>query len=912
MAALKAASRARLVRALLASAALLLIALPGYSAQQTFGELGGRVRDDAGRALPGATVTLTSEDRAARTTVTDADGRYTFQNVQPGRYQLAVSLDGFATVTRRTVVSEASGQLAAVVLRVALDQRVEVVGSLEDFRRVTGLSPVGLTLGPESLGVLPNDPDLLLQVLRELSATTGRADAVTVFVDGQPIASRLPPKEAIQSIRISTNSFAPEFAEPSAGLVEIVTKPAATAFRGETLATFNDSRLNARNFFEDSRRPTRTQGYSGYLGGPIVPARWSFLAYGGHWQRDERLIVNTTVVDPDSLTPQPFLESIATPSRVNSYSLRTDVIATRNHLVAVEYARSNESNRNTGLDSGLDLPERGINRDVDDQTARLAVVSTFGPFVSSEFRIRLREQVLQEAAVTTAPAVLVLDALNSGGNQAALQHDRSTREATVTQVVSFADDLQAIRGGVQIDLLRVHERRRANHGGTFVFGTEVDPSGVVIATPFERYLRTRQGVPGYGPSFFSIAHGAPAIDFDDWQVSWFVQDDLKYTDNVTLSAGVRHGVQRHARRLWQDVAPRAGIGWTPGGTASHVVRFATGMFYSRLPPEISLDPLRYDGGVVELVVNRPDFFAIIPTDLDGVAARPTIRLKDRVRAPLTASATSSYEWQITKALSASVGYTYGRGYRLLRTRNINAPDSASGLLYPDRGPVLQFESSGRSETREFRVTVRRALTRVSVFGTYLWRSSRSDTDGPYTVMADARTDQGEFGRAGDDERHRLVVGAWFGLPSEISISSFFTVGSGRPFNITTGLDGNGDLLFYDRPAAVPPGSAGAVSTAFGNFDVQVDPGQEMILRNLGQGPQQIVLNMGIAKVFRFTDPTRASGGLAPYAILGVNAENVTNRVNFSDFNGVVTSPLFGAANRALNPRRVELTMRVAF
>ena len=44
----------------------------------------------------------------------------------------------------------------------------------------------------------------------------------------------------------------------------------------------------------------------------------------------------------------------------------------------------------------------------------------------------------------------------------------------------------------------------------------------------------------------------------------------------------------------------------------------------------------------------------------------------------------------------------------------------------------------------------------------------------------------------------------------------------------------------------------------------------------------------------------------------ISAENVTNRVNFADFNGVVTSPLFGAPNRALNPRRIELAARFAF
>jgi hypothetical protein len=911
MATLKLAAHEGIVRVVLVCAAVVMLVLPAGGAQQPSGTLGGFVRDDAGGAVPGASVTLTGDGQPARMVATDADGGYTFRGIPPGRYQLAVALDGFATVTRRVVVDAESRQLSPVTLRVAIDQRVEVVGSLEDFRRVTGLSPVGLTLGPEHLGVLPNDPDAMLQILRELSATTGRADEVTVYVDGQPISSRLPPKEAIQSIRISTSSFAPEFAEPSAGLVEIITKPAATAFRGESQATFNDSLLNARNFFEPERRPTRTQGYSGYLAGPIVPARWSFLAYGGRWQRDERTIVNATIVDPQSLAPRPFLESVTTPSRVDSYSIRSDVIAAARHLFSLELARMTETGRNLGLESGLDLPERAINRDVVDDTVRLAAVSTFGPFFSSEFRARVRQRSLLEEAVSTAPAVLVLDAYNSGGHQAALRQDRRTREASVTQVFSFADDLQAIRGGVQVDLLNVDEQRQVNHGGTFVFGAEVDPAGAVIATPFERYLRTRQGVPGYGPSYFSIASGAPAIDYDDWQVSWFLQDDVKHTDNVTLSAGVRHGLQKHARRVWQDIAPRVGIGWTPGGSARHIVRFASGLFYGRLPAEITLDPLRYDGAVVELVVNQPDFFDAIPPTLEGNVARPTVRIKDRVRAPLTASATSSYEWQVTKTVSASVAYTFSRAYRLLRTRNVNAPDPVTGLApSPERGPILRFESSGRSETRELRASVRRVLANVNLFATYLFREATSDTDGPYTTIANAMTAQGEYGRAADDERHRVSIGSWLTLPFGVSLSGLFSYGSGRPFNITTGLDNDGDLMFFDRPALASPDAPGALSTPFGAFDLQPDAGQPMILRNAGQGPRQFGLNVGLAKVVRFDDPP--AGGSAPYVIFGVSAENVTNHVNFADFNGVASSPLFGTANRALTPRRVEVSLRVGF
>jgi hypothetical protein len=905
--------RERLRRALAAWAMVTFLCSGVLARQAGTGELRGIVKDQLAGALPGATVTLTSADTQSRTAISDAAGAYGFSNLPPGAYVIVTSLPGFAPVERAVAIEPGATRTLDLIMRVALDQRVEVVASLDDFRRATGLTPVGLTLGAEQLAVLPNDPEMMLQVLRELSATTGRADQVAVYVDGQPVAARLPPKEAIQSIRISTNAFASEFAEPSAGLVEIVTKPAATRFRAEFQATVNDSRLNARNYFDDARRPSRTHGYSGYLGGPIVPRHWSFLAYGGRWERDDRVTVNTTIVNP-ALAPERFVESVPTPARIDSFSLRTDVVVKSRHVFLLEYARTTEAHRNVGLESGRDLPQRGISRDVDEESARVSAVSVFGGGITSEFRARLRRQTFAEQALTDTPAVLVLDAFNAGGNQAALRQQRRTREASATQIVSYADDLQTIRGGIQVDLLRIHEQRQTNHGGTFIFGTLLDSNGTVIATPFQRYLRTLQQVPGYGPSSFSIARGEPSIDFDDWQVSAFLQDDVPYTTNVTLSGGIRQVLQKRARAYWLDVAPRAGLTWTPAGSSRHVVRGAAGIFYSRLPPEITLDTLRYDGvGVIEVVVDRPPFFHGVPSHLDGVATRPTVRLQDRVHAPVTMSGTASYEWQVTKSLFTSVGYTISRGERLLRSRNVNAPDPVTGIAPdPDRGPMLQFESSGRAVSRELRVTGRRALARVSLFGTYLWRSARSDTDGPYTLPANSHTRQGEYGRAADDERHRAVIGGWIGLPHDVSISSLLTVGSGRPFNITTGLDNDGDLLFLDRPAPGTAGSPGVVTTAAGDFDLQRGGGEAMIPRNAGQGPSQLALNIGVAKTIRFGASGSGSRGSAPFAIVSVSAENVTNRVNFSDFNGVVTSPLFGAANRALNPRRIELTARVGF
>ena len=116
------------------------------------------------------------------------------------------------------------------------------------------------------------------------------------------------------------------------------------------------------------------------------------------------------------------------------------------------------------------------------------------------------------------------------------------------------------------------EQRLTNLGGTFTFGSVVDSTGAVVATPFERYVRTVGGVPGYRPSFFSIARGAPEIRFSDWYTSWFVQDDWRMAPELTLSLGLRHDMQEQARSQL-NFAPRAD--WHGRRRATFVISFAS-------------------------------------------------------------------------------------------------------------------------------------------------------------------------------------------------------------------------------------------------------------------------------------------------------------------------------------------------
>jgi Ca-activated chloride channel family protein len=111
---------------------LALDASPLAAAGATFS---GTVRDATGSVLPGVTVTATNlATLAARTTVTDGNGRYTLRDLDPGQtYRLTASLAGFQSASRDLPVSD----VVAMTYNFNL-----TVGSLAETITITGETPV--------------------------------------------------------------------------------------------------------------------------------------------------------------------------------------------------------------------------------------------------------------------------------------------------------------------------------------------------------------------------------------------------------------------------------------------------------------------------------------------------------------------------------------------------------------------------------------------------------------------------------------------------------------------------------------------------------------------------------------------------------------------------------------------------
>jgi hypothetical protein len=326
------------------------------------------------------------------------------------------------------------------------------------------------------------------------------------------------------------------------------------------------------------------------------------------------------------------------------------------------------------------------------------------------------------------------------------------------------------------------------------------------------------------------------------------------------------------------------------------------MFYDRVAAGITLDTRKLDGTRRrQITIQRPPFFASVPPSIDlGTGAQSIVHVKaDDLRVPRSLVTTVGYKRQLPHGLSAMAEYLFGTSAHLLRLRETVAPVAVSSA--PGRTPsVLQFESTGRALQHELMLGLRGDVSSALMLqGNYRLGRKKSDTDSAYSIPADSRDLSTEYGASANDRRHQFVVGATvqaLGLLVEPSI----TVLSGAPFNITTGHDNNGDTFFMDRPAFAAEGQAGAVVTPFGAFNPNPGPGDVIVPRNFGREPWQANVDLAISK------------SLHKGLTITADSENLLNMDRFVRLNGVLTSPVFGMPNQALNARRLELTIRYGF
>ena len=317
------------------TALTLVLASVRLRAQNWNSNLEGLVLDPSGAAIPTASVelrnTATGQARVART---NDYGFYSFPLVPVGTYNLEVSKAGFAAKTLRGLTLQV-GQTARVdvVLELPREQTAvhvdaqpplletasPAIGDEIDNQRVSLLPLNGRQFSQLALlaaGAVPPYPNSAVQQFNTAAQGIGfsvngqRAERNNFSLDGitlmEPFAYSLtvnPSVDAIREFRVVESSYSTEQGLTSGAQVNIASRSGSNRFSGTAYEFLRNSALDARNFFDDPRRPIppfRQNQFGGSLGGPVQRDRTFFFAnYEGF--RVRQSVTNTTLLPSEAL-----------------------------------------------------------------------------------------------------------------------------------------------------------------------------------------------------------------------------------------------------------------------------------------------------------------------------------------------------------------------------------------------------------------------------------------------------------------------------------------------------------------------------------------------------------------------------------------------------------------------------------
>jgi hypothetical protein len=286
-------------------------------AQVGAGEVTGVIRDQAGGAVSGATVTATDKGRnVSRTVVSSAAGVYSIPGLAPGVYRFGVEQRGFRPLARDGIRVETGETVRLdLVLSVGdVTDTITVVGDAILLRRssatlgaiVSQEEVVGLPLNGRSFVTLASlAPGVALPPASQLPRINGGRprtneylfDGISVLQPEPGQVAFLPVIDAIQELKIESNSPPAEFGRFNGGVVNLTTKSGANTLRGTGFEFFRNEALNARNLFAsaDPVKPVfRRNQLGGVLGGPLKRNRtFFFLDYQGQRQTIGRTVIST-------------------------------------------------------------------------------------------------------------------------------------------------------------------------------------------------------------------------------------------------------------------------------------------------------------------------------------------------------------------------------------------------------------------------------------------------------------------------------------------------------------------------------------------------------------------------------------------------------------------------------------------
>jgi hypothetical protein len=852
------------VRLISRLAVFLLIALFGSALPvhaQNDGVVQGTVQDAQSAVLPGVAMTLRNTDTGVvRSTVSEGDGQYRFAGLQSGTYELKAELQGFATVTVERLT---------ITIGLALKQDVKMqLQSLQETVTVTGEAPVievtkaevAQVITQQQIDTLPmadRQPASLVLLLpgTNMDNTQVRRSQANIgagqinnqmnayFVDGAE--NRSPnsgqqhaemPQLAIQEFRVNIAQASAEHGGNVAGLVSTVTKSGTNRFSGEALEFLKDKSLNAitaDQLAAGGVKPPYRRYQSGFgIGGPIIKDRMHFFGAIELLKEKKSFTVNSGL-------PQLYGSLYGTfPTNYlrRKYFGRVDYQISRNQGLFVRYGLdwehidcescggANASNQGTYVQSPRDTNVTGHDWVINSRTL-------------NQFRLqypaRLRNQTGPVgSALWQEPGVFNADrlALYSQVYNFPSMHFGSTGgNIQWTNRFEIKDDFAYTRGQHQWKFGAAAERYRspednAPNVGTWTFGTDqfFDGSKAAIAN-----LRNPT-------NFAASSPGNAHLLLQHW-VNFYVQDEWRPINSVTLNMGVRYDNQYHSLNYNYDFTgreilkqlinpntrgennnfgPRLGVAWDVRDNGKDLVRAAYGRFYQY----ISGGSLRGEADTLKqnsITIPNPTY----PDPYGGLgfnafvtaSARPNVSIvDDRIRNGYGDTVTAGVSHQLAQSLAIHVDGVYTNLRNLSRTQNINQPTDVfdfTTMTAAQAATVAAFTAAQLNARRplanfgnitqltsnawhDYRAMYVRLDKRFSNRYQYIVSYTREWTMDNVANVNDYYHPELNRGPAG--RKHTLVASGSAQLPFGLTAGAVWTIRTALPYDASAGVDFTGD------------------------------------------------------------------------------------------------------------------------
>jgi hypothetical protein len=463
-----------------------------------------------------------------------------------------------------------------------------------------------------------------------------------------------------------------------------------------------------------------------------------------------------------------------------------------------------------------------------------------------------------DTPTSTAQAIVVLNAFSAGGAQ--FEGARTDTQLEASDVLTRPIGTKQVwRSGATLWHAGVDSSLVSNAGGTYTFSSL---DAYLAGTPMTYTQRVGAGVCCFGVT----------------QLSLWTQDDIALSKTLQLSLGLRQESETRMSRAL-NIGPRGQIDWSPAQVPHTTFHLGAGVFYGWVQPNDIEQTVRIDG------VHQQDLLIVNPGFPNATAAASAIVLPSG-KYLLAPDITQP------RIVRSSIGVDHTRGpitlhadfahqdAQALRGDNLNAPDDNGVRLDAKFGNVVQVESTGRARLDAMTTSLTYNNQKIGTFlrVNYTLAYAYDDTDGAFFLPVDPRASGAEWGPASNDARHRIsgqLSQPFFGR--RITASTYWQFNSALPYTVTTGVDSNQDGIFNERPDGVG--------------------------RNASRGFAQFYQGAHVG--WNIPKGVAPPGTPSKYRVqIWIEGDNLWNRVNRTAISGVLTSPYFGQAIAASQPRRL--------